>query len=283
MYDPKERGTVMGIYYAAPLLGPSIGPIIGGVLTQLFSWRATFYFLAIFGGVSLLAFIVFRDTFRRERSLSYQAALQQAGQANSSDTQNRACETVVAGKDLEKENANETRQAENPNAVRMDVAAVKIGLRHMQIVKPMVSIFRRPNNFLVLCASGIFPSPHIFLDINEWVGLIFGGISYCIPFTTVRTLGQAPYNYKSLDIGLVLLALGVGRNLVAHGAYDVPFTDRLQTGSIIGSIFGGRWSDHIRRKYQRMNGGVSKAEVSLFQLTKINNKSIHILPEASTE
>ncbi len=30
MYEPHERGTVLGIYYAAPLLGPSLGPIIGG-------------------------------------------------------------------------------------------------------------------------------------------------------------------------------------------------------------------------------------------------------------
>lgn len=46
---------------------------------------------------------------------------------------------------------------------------------------------------------------------REIQGLIFGGISYCIPFTTVRTLGAPPYNYKSIDIGLVLLSLGVGQ------------------------------------------------------------------------
>ena len=50
----------MGVYYAAPLLGPSLGPLLGGVLTQIFSWRATFYFLAIFGGVSLTTFAFFK-------------------------------------------------------------------------------------------------------------------------------------------------------------------------------------------------------------------------------
>jgi MFS family permease len=37
IYEPVERGTKMGIYYAAPLLGPAIGPILGGVLTQFLS------------------------------------------------------------------------------------------------------------------------------------------------------------------------------------------------------------------------------------------------------
>jgi MFS family permease len=30
IYDPKERGSMLGVYYAAPLLGPAIGPILGG-------------------------------------------------------------------------------------------------------------------------------------------------------------------------------------------------------------------------------------------------------------
>ena len=38
IFEPRERGTMMGIYYAAPLLGPSLGPIAGGILTQLFTF-----------------------------------------------------------------------------------------------------------------------------------------------------------------------------------------------------------------------------------------------------
>ena len=30
IFDPKERGTRLGIYYGAPLLGPACGPILGG-------------------------------------------------------------------------------------------------------------------------------------------------------------------------------------------------------------------------------------------------------------
>lgn len=40
-----ERGEKLGVYYAAPLLGPSIGPLLGGAITSASSWRSTFYFL----------------------------------------------------------------------------------------------------------------------------------------------------------------------------------------------------------------------------------------------
>jgi hypothetical protein len=68
----------MGLYYAVPLLGPSLGPVIGGLLTKGFSWRATFYFLAAFGGVSFCSFLFFPDSYRKERSQIYQAATKRA-------------------------------------------------------------------------------------------------------------------------------------------------------------------------------------------------------------
>ena len=44
-------------------------------LTDAWNWRATFFFLAAFCGLSLASFLLFKDTFRRERSSAYQAAL----------------------------------------------------------------------------------------------------------------------------------------------------------------------------------------------------------------
>lgn len=75
--DP-DISSRMGLYYAVPLLGPSLGPVIGGLLTKGFSWRATFYFLAAFGGVSFCSFLFFPDSYRKERSHIYQAATKRA-------------------------------------------------------------------------------------------------------------------------------------------------------------------------------------------------------------
>lgn len=139
----------MGVYYAAPLLGPSLGPIVGGILAQAFSWRAVFYFLAIFAGCSLLAFAFFRDTFRRERSLSYQASLKQATEARrsrSGDLDMPAVGGRAEKGDLEGVALDPEGQSQPP---------LKIGLRHMQISGPIMLVLRRVNNICVLIASGI--------------------------------------------------------------------------------------------------------------------------------
>ncbi|KAI0199065.1 major facilitator superfamily domain-containing protein [Astrocystis sublimbata] len=54
IWEPKERGKAMGIFYLGPLCGPGIAPIIGGALTQAFGWRSTLWFLVIFAGVLFL-------------------------------------------------------------------------------------------------------------------------------------------------------------------------------------------------------------------------------------
>ncbi|KDN52609.1 MFS general substrate transporter [Tilletiaria anomala UBC 951] len=78
MYEVESRGRVLGLYYCAPLLGPSMGAL-GGALTSAGSWRITFYFLAACGSAILLCYILFfRETFRKERSLVWQKAHKRA-------------------------------------------------------------------------------------------------------------------------------------------------------------------------------------------------------------
>lgn len=55
----SERGSYMGFVTAGSLLGPSIGPVIGGLLSQYLGWRAIFWFLAIFSGAFLVPFLLF--------------------------------------------------------------------------------------------------------------------------------------------------------------------------------------------------------------------------------
>ena len=54
-----QRGSFMGFVTAGSLLGPSIGPVIGGLLAQYLGWRAIFWFLVIFAGAFLVLFILF--------------------------------------------------------------------------------------------------------------------------------------------------------------------------------------------------------------------------------
>ncbi|MBO2451397.1 MFS transporter [Actinomadura barringtoniae] len=42
-YDGKDRGTAMGVFFAVTGLAAAVGPMLGGVLTAGFGWRAIFF------------------------------------------------------------------------------------------------------------------------------------------------------------------------------------------------------------------------------------------------
>ncbi|KAL4926197.1 major facilitator superfamily domain-containing protein [Aspergillus undulatus] len=54
-----ERGSYMGFVTAGSLLGPAMGPVIGGLLSQYLGWRSVFWFLTIFAGAFMVPFVLF--------------------------------------------------------------------------------------------------------------------------------------------------------------------------------------------------------------------------------
>jgi MFS family permease len=54
-----ERGGYMGVFQAGLLVPVAVGPVIGGGIAGGLSWRAIFWFLAIYAGVFLVLLIVF--------------------------------------------------------------------------------------------------------------------------------------------------------------------------------------------------------------------------------
>ena len=175
--------------FSAPLLGPALGPIIGGALTQGFSWRATFWFLVIFTGTCLLAFLLFKDTYRRERSLIYQRvarrvrkrALAHSRRASQTSTLNEHADAnadKIKEKNLQWDQEYATDKPERPHDERVqqkDVEAqqpsevhpippmdeIRVTLRDVNPIQPMIVVLRRLNNATTLFASGALA----FLDI----------------------------------------------------------------------------------------------------------------------
>jgi len=43
----SERGKYMGIVGAGTMIGPSLGPVLGGIFVQFLGWRSIFWFLVI--------------------------------------------------------------------------------------------------------------------------------------------------------------------------------------------------------------------------------------------
>lgn len=52
-YPPEKRGVVLGINIGAVYAGLSLGPFIGGLLTQWLGWQGVFYMVAPLGLISL--------------------------------------------------------------------------------------------------------------------------------------------------------------------------------------------------------------------------------------
>ncbi|OAD06603.1 hypothetical protein MUCCIDRAFT_118861, partial [Mucor lusitanicus CBS 277.49] len=68
VFDIADRGKAYGVFFIGPLLGPSLGTLIGGFLCEFLGWQSTFYFTAIFGGVVLVLVAFFLpETVRKTR------------------------------------------------------------------------------------------------------------------------------------------------------------------------------------------------------------------------
>lgn len=53
VFPPHKRGRAIGIYVAAVYIGLSLGPFIGGILTQRFGWHSIFFVMVPFGLLSI--------------------------------------------------------------------------------------------------------------------------------------------------------------------------------------------------------------------------------------
>lgn len=241
-HQPNELSTSNTKSNSAPLLGPSLGPILGGVLTQGFNWRATFWFLSIFTGLCTLSFIFFRDTFRRERSLTYQTVLkrvleQEAKKAAAEVTKQATAKKVedtdntrsaVAPVDEKSSNdagsgdGGEDRDVEAQTALAASeipqaVKEVRLSLKDVNPIRPIVFVLCRPNNVVILFASGMELCTCDMLDAQIPIGLLFA-FNFSITYTASRTLAN-DYHYDALDTGFVLLSYGIG---VSRTALSLP-------------------------------------------------------------
>ncbi|KAG0699911.1 vacuolar DHA amino acid exporter [Suillus ampliporus] len=234
IYEPHQRGTMMGIYYSAPLIGPSLGPIFGGVLTQALDWRAVFWFLVIWGGIMFLTFFfLFKDTFRKERSMTYQNVLKRRlREQHSSEAKDESYKISEKESEVDEENKTSSKDIEAQRTVipASAIEKVQLSITDVNPFHPYLSIVSRKNNLVILIASGLT--------------FAFG---FSIPYTCARTLSMY-YDYDALKTGLVLLAYGIG--------------------TVAGSILGGRWSDRTLARLKAANGGISFPEMRL-ESTKV--------------
>src|ERR1700742_2827605 len=71
MYPPQKRGSVMAIWGMGVMLGPSLGPTVGGVLTDAYNWRWVFYINVPFGIAAVIALMIFFKDTARDHTLKF--------------------------------------------------------------------------------------------------------------------------------------------------------------------------------------------------------------------
>ncbi|KIJ98779.1 hypothetical protein K443DRAFT_194133 [Laccaria amethystina LaAM-08-1] len=242
IFEPAERGTKMGVYYMAPPLGTAIGPIFGGVLTAGFNWRAIFWFLSIVSGNSFLVFFLFfQDTFRRERSLTYQNAMRQRMRISSTGEKKK---TTIQEKSFKKES--------DVQAVPEIFPIAKLSLMDVNPFKPILLVVSRVNNFVILMASSLTYA--------------FG---FLVAYTSARSLSMR-YHYGPMKIGLVTLAYGLG--CLAGSVLGGRWSDR--SLSLLKAANGGKSSPEMRLKSTYL--GVLFLPPSILALGWLYQKKVHV-------
>ena len=59
VFPPERRGTAMGFFGISVILGPALGPTMGGILIEHFNWRYVFFLAAPFSAAGMLLGSVF--------------------------------------------------------------------------------------------------------------------------------------------------------------------------------------------------------------------------------
>ena len=67
IYPPEEQGSAMAMWGMGAILGPIVGPALGGFLTDNFSWRWVFYINLPFGVMAFLGVSAFIHDHRHEQ------------------------------------------------------------------------------------------------------------------------------------------------------------------------------------------------------------------------
>ena len=103
LYDVKERGSAMALFGVSVMVGPVLGPVIGGWLTDNISWRWVFYInvpigALAFAGISIFVIETKKNALARLDWLGFAALSISIGALADFPRSGRAARLVLVGR-----------------------------------------------------------------------------------------------------------------------------------------------------------------------------------------
>lgn len=238
VWEPKERGKAMGMFYLGPLCGPLLAPIIGGGLTEGLGWRSTQWFLVIYGG-AITVFLIFAmpETLRKRRDVVLEAA--QEVRAN---LEVPVAETSAEKGEKDIEAGVDSPGIRSPKMSGPELSRIKTSQSVKLQTKKWIAVLKRcfidPLKIILLLQ---FPA----VAITVYYASITFGTLYFLNISIEDTFAKPPYSFSTTIIGLMYIPNALGYCLA--------------------SIFGGRWIDHIMKREARKAGRIDEKGNLIFR------------------
>jgi DHA2 family multidrug resistance protein len=191
LYPPEQRAKAMGLWTMGVMMGPICGPILGGWLTENYSWRWVFYINVPFGIVTAIGLLA----FLRENAPTRAARLDWIGFGALSLAIGSFQMMLDRGETLDWFSSREI------------VLEACIAGAAFYVFLVQFSLAPKP-----------FLSPKLFADRNFTVGAILYAIMGLIMYASLALL--APYlqtlmNYPVVTAGITLAPRGAGLMIAA--------------------------------------------------------------------
>ncbi|KAJ5138499.1 Major facilitator superfamily domain general substrate transporter [Penicillium bovifimosum] len=171
LWESRERGRAMGIFYLGPLCGPLFAPIVGGVLAQRWGWRSTLWFLSAFGALTLI-FILFALPETLTAPKPIMADFEDGEDTNISRSLSRVSSRQVARAT--------TRWIKTLKMFFIDPLKIILYLRFLPV---LLTVY--------------------------YASIAFGSL-YVLNISVEETFGKAPYNFSTIIVGLLYIPNSLG-------------------------------------------------------------------------